>query len=58
MNRELIGQSTRYGVCELLLSRRYSSVLDMYYFEDQVAQPVKNGDPGVCGTDHYRYGDV
>ena len=36
MNRELIGQSTRYGVCELLLSG-VTSVLDMYYFEDQVA---------------------
>ena len=45
MNRELIGQSTRYGVCELLLSG-VTSVLDMYYFEDRWRQPVKKWGSG------------
>lgn len=37
MTAELVYQSTRYGVCELLLAG-VTSVLDMYYFEDQVAK--------------------
>jgi len=37
MNAELIYQSSRYGICELLLSG-VTSVMDMYYFEDQVAR--------------------
>ncbi len=37
MNSELIYQSARYAVCELLLAG-VTSVLDMYYFEDMVAR--------------------
>lgn len=37
MTPELIYQSARYAVCELLLSG-VTSVLDMYYFEDMVAR--------------------
>lgn len=37
MTPELIYQSARYAVCELLLAG-VTSVLDMYYFEDEVAK--------------------
>lgn len=37
MTPELIYLSARYAICELLLSG-VTSVLDMYYFEDQVAR--------------------
>lgn len=37
MNPELIYQSARYAVCELLLAG-VTTVLDMYYFEDMVAR--------------------
>ena len=37
MNPELVYQSARYAICELLLSG-VTSVLDMYYFEDMVAR--------------------
>ncbi len=37
MTPELVYLSARYGICELLLSG-VTSVLDMYYFEDQVAR--------------------
>ena len=37
MTPKLVYQSARYAVCELLLSG-VTSVMDMYYFEDQVAK--------------------
>lgn len=37
MTPELVYRSSRYAVCELLLAG-VTSVLDMYYFEDQVAR--------------------
>ncbi len=37
MTPELVYKSARYAVCELLLAG-VTSVLDMYYFEDQVAK--------------------
>ncbi|MDD3252350.1 MAG: amidohydrolase [Lachnospiraceae bacterium] len=37
MTPELVYRSSRYAICELLLAG-VTSVLDMYYFEDQVAR--------------------
>ena len=49
MDRELAGLSSRYAVCELLLSG-VTTVMDMYYFEDAVAEVMDQmGIRGIAG---------
>lgn len=37
MTRKLVRLAARYGICEMLLAG-VTSFVDMYYFEDQVAE--------------------
>lgn len=39
MNRELVYHGAKYAVCEMLLSG-VTTIMDMYYFEDEVARAV------------------
>lgn len=49
MDRELAELSSRYAVCELLLSG-VTTVMDMYYFEDAVARAMDEmGIRGIAG---------
>ncbi len=49
MDRELAAASTRYAVCELLLSG-VTTVLDMYYFEEEAARIMdETGIRGIAG---------
>lgn len=49
MNRRMAALSSRYAICELLLSG-VTSVMDMYYFEDAVAQVMdQTGIRGIAG---------
>ena len=49
MDRELASLSSRYAICELLLSG-VTTVMDMYYFEDAVAEVMDQmGIRGIAG---------
>lgn len=49
MDRELASLSSRYAICELLLSG-VTTVMDMYYFEDAVAEAMDQmGIRGIAG---------
>ena len=49
MDRELVRLSSRFAVCELLLSG-VTTVMDMYYFEDAVAEVMDEmGIRGIAG---------